>query len=539
LKTRLSLGARLSLAFGVVALAGASLGVLGLRSTATVAALTDELYTNWTIPIEHLAEADAAMQLSSRVTWSIALARSKEERDAALARRMGYEKTFNETMAKFVTTVEFDDERALLKDVLAEWEKLLGVQNKAITLNEKFDNVKGTAAFILDFARPQANVVDKLLKALMQVESKHAKDLSVQAAARAQEVRDTNIVAIALMLLVSGVLAVLVTRSVTRTIGGEPEAAAEIAARVAAGDLRASISLRAGDTTSVLAAMKTMVDKLGQVIGQVRATADSLASASEELSASAESVSSSSTQQSASVEETSAAMEQMSASIAHNNESARLTGDIAVRTAREATEGGTAVRETTAAMRSIAQKIAVIDDIAYQTNLLALNAAIEAGRAGEHGRGFAVVAVEVRKLAERSQVAAEEISNLAKGSVTLAERAGGLLDAIVPSVQKTADLVREISAAPQEQATGVTQSTTALNQVAQATQQNASSSEQLAATSRSVSDQAVRLQSAMAFFHVNTFVQEPALLSLPQGPRSPPSKNPPSKSTGDGAFVAF
>jgi methyl-accepting chemotaxis protein len=194
------------------------------------------------------------------------------------------------------------------------------------------------------------------------------------------------------------------------------------------------------------------------------------------------------------------------------------------------------VQETVTAMKQIAHKISIIDDIAYQTNLLALNAAIEAGRAGEHGKGFAVVAAEVRKLAERSQVAAEEISQLASGSVGLAEKAGTLLGAIVPSIQKTADLVQEISAASSEQNSGVGQINGAINQISQAVQQNAAAAEELASTSEELNAQALELQAMMAAFNGQTLHAGRVATRVP--PRAALAK-PLRKSQMEGTFTRF
>jgi len=295
-------------------------------------------------------------------------------------------------------------------------------------------------------------------------------------------------------------LGFMVAKAIKGQVGGEPKYAVEVLQAVAGGDLSMNVSTAEGDTQSMLGSIKGMVLKLAEMMGQVREASSNLVGASEQLSSTAQSLSQGASEQAASVEETSAAMEEMSASIAQNNENAKVTGDIATKSATDATNGGAAVKETVAAMHQIAQKIAIIDDIAYQTNLLALNAAIEAGRAGEHGKGFAVVAAEVRKLAERSQVAAEEISQLAKGSVGLAEKAGNLLETIVPSIHKTSDLVQEIAAASGEQTGGVGQINGAISQISQAVQQNAAAAEELASSSEEVSAQAEELMSMMEFF---------------------------------------
>jgi methyl-accepting chemotaxis protein len=262
--------------------------------------------------------------------------------------------------------------------------------------------------------------------------------------------------------------------------------------------LISTLSLAALGLAVVLSVL--LIHALRTTARGVQEAAGNLVSAAEQMSTTAQSLSQGASEQSASVEETSASMEEMSASISQNNENAKVTGGIATRTAQETQDGGKAVQETVDAMKQIASKIAIIDDIAYQTNLLALNAAIEAGRAGEHGKGFAVVAAEVRKLAERSQVAAEEISRLATGSVHLAEHAGSLLGTIVPSIQKTADLVQEITASSAEQATGVGQINGALSQISQAVQQNAAAAEELAASSEEVSAQSEELLKMMETF---------------------------------------
>ncbi|MCW0424737.1 methyl-accepting chemotaxis protein [Xanthomonas sacchari] len=291
------------------------------------------------------------------------------------------------------------------------------------------------------------------------------------------------------------------------TVIGPLNEARAVLKAIEAGDLTRLADVQCqGQLKELCDSINATVARLAQVVGEVNINADALASASEQVSATAQSLSQAASEQAAGVEETSASLEQMTASIAQNTENAKVTDGMAAKAAREANEGGDAVRSTVVAMKQIAQKIGIIDDIAYQTNLLALNAAIEAARAGEHGKGFAVVAAEVRKLAERSQVAAQEIGQVAESSVELAENAGKLLEQMVPSIRRTSDLVQEITAASEEQTSGVGQINAAVGQLNQTTQQAAANSEELAATAEEMSGQAEQLQQLMSFFRTNQVV---------------------------------
>ncbi|WP_297844433.1 methyl-accepting chemotaxis protein [Pseudomonas sp.] len=472
------------------------MGVFSIIQLGQVNQATTDIRDNW-MPSLRYASAMRFFAANYRLKENRHILADSPQEQATLEQEAAESKKQLEIrLVAYDKLIASPEERQQYDTVSADWTAYLTVSKNLFALSQQHLDAESKALLKGESKRIFEIVANDLQK-LVELNDAGAAAANERGTALYENARISIIGVLIAALLIGLGLALFISRIISKPL----KQAASVASQLAEGNLNVHIDVGSKDETGmVLNAMQNMVGKLSHIIGEVRNAADNLASASEQVSATAQSMSQATSEQAASVEETSASIEQMSASINQNTENAKVTDGMASKAAKEATDGGQSVQQTVVAMKKIAQRISIIDDIAYQTNLLALNAAIEAARAGEHGKGFAVVAAEVRKLAERSQVAAQEIGELSGSSVELAERAGKLLDEMVPSINKTSDLVQEISAASEEQAAGVAQINTAMTQLNQVTQQNASSSEELAATAEEMSSQAEQLQQAMSFF---------------------------------------
>lgn len=138
-------------------------------------------------------------------------------------------------------------------------------------------------AYLMNSVRPAQKALLGALNELTDIEMKVSRDTVAENSVHTSRVASLLTWLAVLSVMLAAGTCFLTVRVLMRQLGGEPASAQALAAVIASGDLTSSVTLRPGDTSSLMASLDNMQSNLRGLVSQIKDSAALVTAAADEI----------------------------------------------------------------------------------------------------------------------------------------------------------------------------------------------------------------------------------------------------------------
>ncbi len=269
----MKVGVRQAVGFGAVILLLAVVVVTSLGSMKNIDQKLD-LIINDRYPKTVLANQIVDnINVMARAMRNLLILKDADQLAKERARIPAMRKANEEVIAKLEATLKSDKGRELLDALKESQAKYIEIQDQFLKIADEGKRDEG-GVFLIVNMRKQQTAYFNAAEGLIDFQGAQMKEAGEAATALVNASRDKAIMLGLAALLVSVGVGYWITRSLLKQLGGEPDYAAEVAKRIAEGDYGVEVKTRHGDTTSMLAELRIMAEKLAANVREIQRVAN-------------------------------------------------------------------------------------------------------------------------------------------------------------------------------------------------------------------------------------------------------------------------